>query len=72
MLAPCWHFLRSWALLGRILRLMLRLLSLLAGFGASWGAPGSNLEGFGWVLELPGACFSRFLRAYALALSERS
>ena len=72
MLAPCWHFLRSWALLGRILRLMLRLLLLLAGFCASWNAPGSILEGFGWVLEPPGACFSRFLRAYVLALSERS
>ena len=51
---------------------MLRLLLLLAGFCASWNAPGSILEGFGWVLEPPGACFSRFLRAYVLALSERS
>ena len=52
--------------------LLLRLLLLLAGFCASWNAPGSILEGFGWVLEPPGACFSRFLRAYVLALSERS
>ena len=72
MLAPCWHFLRSWALLGRVVRFLLRLLLLLAGFCASWNAPGSILEGFGWVLEPPGACFSRFLRAYVLALSERS
>ena len=38
---------RSWALLGRILRLLLRLFSLLAGFCASWGAPASILEGSG-------------------------
>ena len=38
---------RSWALLGRILRLLLRLLLRLAGFCASWSAPGSILEGPG-------------------------
>ena len=37
---------RSWALLGRILRLLLRLLLRLAGFCASWSAPGSILDHF--------------------------
>ncbi len=41
---------RSWARFGRILRLLLRLLSLLAGFCASWDAPGSILEGISWTL----------------------
>ena len=50
---------RSWVLLGRILCLLQRLLSLLAGFGASWDAPGSILEGSGcfrggfWSLRAP-------------------
>ncbi len=38
---------RSWALLERFLHVLLRLLSLLAGFSASWCAPGSIFEGFG-------------------------
>ena len=48
---PCWAYVggifRSWALLGRLLRLQLRLLSLLVRFCASWGAPGSISGGFG-------------------------
>ena len=40
---------RSWALLGYILRTLLRLLSLLVVFRASWGAPGSILDGSGRV-----------------------
>ena len=40
--SPCWSHLgtifRSWALLRRILCFLLRLLSFLAGFYASWGA----------------------------------
>ena len=49
MLALCWHFLRSWALLGGILRFLLRLSRLLDVFFASWRAQNSNLEGFGRV-----------------------
>ena len=49
---PCWDHVgtifRSWALLGRILRLLLRLLLRLAGFCASWSAPGSILDRF-WL-----------------------
>ena len=36
----------SWALLGCILRVLLRLLSVLGVSDASWVAPGSTLEGF--------------------------
>ena len=36
---------RSWALLGRVVRFLLRLLSLLAAFCASWSTPGLILEG---------------------------
>ena len=50
---------RSWALLGRILQLLLRLLSLLAGFGGPRDAPGSILEG-------PGRVRGRFGRPYGL------
>ena len=44
---PVGTIFRSWALLGRCWRLLLRLLSLLAGFSASWCAPGSIFESFG-------------------------
>ena len=48
---PCWSHVGtsfgSRAHLGRILRFLLRLWSLLAGFWASWDAPGSTLGGFG-------------------------
>ena len=51
----CWSHVgvifRPWAFLGRILRFLLRLLSLSHDFCASWGAPGSILEGSGLVLE---------------------
>ena len=51
MLSPCWHHVgtifRSWALLGRMLHVLLRFFSFLVGFCASWGALGSILEGFG-------------------------
>ena len=48
---PCWSHVgtifRSWALLGRCWRLLLRLLSLLAGCSVSWCAPGAIFENFG-------------------------
>ena len=50
---------RSWALLGRILHLLVRLLSLLAGFGGPRDAPGSILEG-------PGRVRGRFWRPEGL------
>ena len=61
MLALFFALERSWALLGRSWRFLLRLLSLLAGFFASWNAPGSILEGFGevqaWFSRLQGLIF---------------
>ena len=44
MLGPCWRFFRSWARLGRIFRVLLRLLALLVAFLAFWNALGTILE----------------------------
>ena len=65
-----------------MLRILQRFLALWTGFGASWDAPGSILEGSGapgvdfggsWgspgrVLEAPGPYFSRFFRPIAALL----
>ena len=55
---------RSWALLERFFRVLLRLLWLLAGFSASWCAPGSIFEGFGalrgWFWKPHGLVFRGF------------
>ena len=51
----------SWALLGRILHYLLRLLLLLVVLNASWTTPGSILEGLGrfraWLFRLQGLIF---------------
>ena len=44
MLGPCWHFFRSWARLGRIFRVLLRVLAFLVAFLAFWSALGTILE----------------------------
>ena len=51
MLALCWLIFRSWALLGRILRFVLRFLSLLVVFFTFWTVLGSILEGLEGVGE---------------------
>ena len=71
MLEPCWHIFRSWALVKRIFRVLLRLLSLSAGFLAFWTALEAILErsrvhfgGF-WRLQEPifqGFCAHACLR----------
>ena len=47
MLALCWLIFRSWALLGRILRFVLRFLSLLAVFFHVLDHLGLDFRGFG-------------------------
>ena len=44
MLGPCWRFFRSWARLGRIFRVLLRVLAFLIAFLAFWNALGTILE----------------------------
>ena len=64
-LGPGWGYLganlRPWALLGRILQFLLRLLLLLVVLNASWTTPGSILEGLGkfraWLFRLQGLIF---------------
>ena len=51
MLEPCWHYFSLLGPLGSIWRILLRFLSLWAGFCGSWTAPGSILEGFRRVWE---------------------
>ena len=55
----------SWAFLGC-------LLAVLAGFCASWGAPGSILEGLGDVFGASEAYFSKVLGAYGDAFRTSS
>ena len=57
---------RSWALLDRILRVLLRLFSLLAGFCAFLGSPGSILDGPGSILEGSGTLRGGFWRFKSL------
>ena len=51
MLEPCWHYFSLLGPLGSIWRILLRFLSLWAGFCGSWTAPGSILESFRKVWE---------------------
>ena len=51
MLEPCWRYFSLLGPLGSIWRILLRFLSLWAGFCGSWTAPGSILEGFRRVWE---------------------
>ena len=74
MLEPCWHYFSLLGPLGSIWRILLRFLSLWAGFCGSWTAPGSILEGSGMLREafwkLQGFIFRSFwmvLRALAQA-----
>ena len=59
---------RSWALLGRILHFLLRLLLLLVVLNAFWVVPGSIFEGPGRILETPNPYFSVLLSTSSHAL----
>ena len=75
MLALCWLIFRSWALLGRILRFVLRFLSLLGvflRFGPSRARFWRVSEGSGKVLEDQHAHFSMFFDARKLAMRTNS
>ena len=65
-------FFRSWALLGCILSVLLRFLSVLAGFCASYRAPdpvfGGFREGPGMVFKVPGPHFLRCFRDRELSM----
>ena len=65
-------FFRSWALLGCIFSVLLRFLSVLAGFCASYRVPdpvfGGFREGPGMVFKVPGPHFLRCFRDRELSM----
>ena len=68
-MALCWLILPSWALLRRVLHLLLRFVAAPGLFWCVPGRSGLDFGGFrhapGRVLEVPGPYFSRFLNAFA-------
>ena len=65
MLAPCWHFLRSWALSGLSCASLGCLLAFLASFFAFKSAPGSISEGLGPFREGFGGSMAVFFEVFA-------